>query len=389
MENFSTLGGVPQALAAYCIEPRRALPGNSARLLRDGEDAFLSLLNAINGARQSVLLCVYALSDDATGMRFSNALCAAAARGVRVHLIYDAIGSIDSSRDFFAGLERAGVAVAQYHPLVPWKPYWNWFCRNHRKLLVVDGAKAFVFSFNITGEYAPKSWGGREWRDTGVEFSGPAVAEAQELFWESWRRCGRQSPSDASSGDGEATCGALWLSVVSSAGLGRRNQIRRGYKYAIARAQRYIYIENAYFLPGPFIYKGLTAAAARGVRVAIIIPAQSDHPYVRWASWAILGRLLKAGIEIYEWLPGVLHAKTAVIDGEWSTVGSQNLDHLSLHYNMELNVNAYGGEFGEQMKAMFEEDLKHCRRITLEEWQSTPRLFKIASGILFLFRNML
>jgi cardiolipin synthase len=375
------------ALAAYCIDPRRASPGNSARLLRDGEDAFLSLLKAINEAEKSVLLCVYSLADDATGMRFQSALRAAAARGVEVYLVYDAVGSIESARDFFEEMEHAGVHVAQYHPLVPWKPYWNWFGRNHRKLLVADD-RAFICGFNMTGDYAPKSWGGRQWRDTGVEFSGPEVAQAREMFWESWRRCGMGMPSQKPAAQ-TAACGSLWLSVVSSAGLGRRNRIRRGYSYAIAKSQKYIFIENAYFLPGSFIYNGLIAAVARGVRVAIIIPSQSDHPYVRWASWAILGRLLKSGVEIYEWLPSVLHAKTAVIDGEWSTVGSQNLDHLSLHYNMELNVNVYGAEFGEQMRTMFEEDLKHCRRITLDEWNATPWLFKAASRVLFLFRNML
>ena len=125
----------------------------------------------------------------------------------------------------------------------------------------------------------------------------------------------------------------------------------------------------------------------RGARVAIITPSRIDHEVMRLAAWAVFGKLLRNGIEIYEWLPGVLHAKTAVIDGQWSSVGSHNLDHLSLHYNMELNANVFGEEFGGQMKASFEDALKNCRRITYADWKAKPLVFKLVSRLLYLFKN--
>lgn len=300
------------------------------------------------------------------------------------------MGSLYTSWSFFDHMREAGINVAQYHPLVPWKPYWAWFRRNHRKVLIVDRKIGFAGGLNLNANNGPRPWGGLDWRDTQICLAGPAIREAISLFWNSWKKCGEKPPPNLTAYPFPISqTGETPAVMVSGSGLRARRSIRRSYKYAINRARRYIYITNAYFLPGRTIYWRLEDAVRRGVRVAIIAPGQTDHPYVRWASWALYGRLLRNGIEIYEWQPTVLHAKTAVIDGIWSSVGSHNLDHRSLHYNLEVNINVLDAEFGEKMRKMFEEDLRQCRQITLDEWKNQRFLFKAASRVLYWLRYWL
>ncbi len=383
----------------YCLLPSSVYNGNSVELLRDGEEAFPEMLAAIDKARHFILFEVYSFGEDQVGRRFQEALERKARKGVRVFVIYDAIGSLLTSRSFFDRMSFAGVQIAEYHPLAPWKPYWNWFRRNHRKILLVDGNISFIGGLNASEDDGPRSWGGRGWRDTQVKLEGPIIKELASVFWESWQRCrgdiAEIRPEDvihrsASGGTPPgAAANGVPVSLVSSSGLRNRHSIRRSYKYAINKAKNFIYITNAYFLPGRSIYRRLIRAAKKGVRVVILTPSQTDHPLVRWASWALYRHLLNSGIEIYEWQPSVLHSKTAVIDGVWSSVGSHNLDHRSLHYNLEINVNILGTEFGGKMKQMFEKDLESSRRITLENCRSQRFLFKAASRILYWFRYWL
>lgn len=372
----------------YCLHLSSVHPGNNVELLKDGEQSFPAILDAIEKARDCILLELYIFSDDSIGRRFSDALERKAREGVRVFVIYDAMGSITSSRSFFDRMAGAGIHVAEYHHLVPWKAHWNWFRRNHRKILLIDGKTGFIGGSNISEEDAPRSWGGRGWKDTQVKLEGPCLNEITALFWESWRRCFMPTPR-LPERPGEIRAGSTPVSVVSSSGLRNRRSIRRSYKYAISRARNYIYITNAYFLPGRTIYRKLIRAANRGVRVVIITPSQTDHPYVRWASWSLYGILLKSGIEIHEWQQSVLHSKTAVIDGVWASVGSHNLDHRSLHYNLEINVNIFGSDFGGRMKQMFEEDLKNSRRVTMEDCAGQGFLSKAAGRVLYWLRYWL
>ncbi len=165
--------------------------------------------------------------------------------------------------------------------------------------------------------------------------------------------------------------------------------IRRSYSYAIDRAQRYIYITNAYFLPDRFVYRRLIRAVKRGVDVRIIGPYKTDHPYIRWATWSIYPHMIKNGIKVYEWGGEILHCKIAVIDGLWASVGSHNLDHRSLHYNLEVNINVYDRRFGGEMVRAFKDDLKGSRRVTLAETKNRTILSKASSKLLYLFRSLL
>ena len=223
------------------------------------------------------------------------------------------------------------------------------------------------------------------------------MAEIEKLFWESWfSSCvslagtgGEGAPQAAIRQVSNDPAGDVPVSVVSVSGIRNYRSIRRSYRYAIDIARDYIYITNAYFLPDRFIYRRLIKAVRRGVDVRIIVPLKTDHPYVRWASWAMYAHMLKNGVKLYEWQGEILHSKTAVIDGLWSSVGSHNLDHRSLHYNMELNVNVFSGEFGSGLKQLFMEDLKNSKEVTLAAARARPLLSKAASKLLYFFRYWL
>ncbi|HAH32862.1 MAG TPA: hypothetical protein DCL44_11170 [Elusimicrobia bacterium] len=414
----------------YCFRPAGAISGNSVRLLKNGEEAFGGMIEAVKAAKKYILLEFYAFADDAAGRLFSGLLKEKISQGVGVYLIRDAVGSILTDQDFFSGLAADGARVAEFRPVVLWKPYWNWVKRDHRKTLCVDGVKAFVGGFNITEADLPRSLGGRGWKDAQVRVEGPAVAEIEKLFWESWfashltppPASGPKGPASAKQTADPSQAGGVvvapepggapkadfaenvsplavpWLSknypagdvlvsIVSVSGIRNYRSIRRSYRYAIDNAGDNIYITNAYFLPDRFIYRRLIRAVRRGVDVRIIVPLKTDHPYVRWASWAMYAHMLKNGIRLYEWQGEILHSKTAVIDGVWSSVGSHNLDHRSLHYNMELNVNVFSRKFGSELRRLFMEDLKGSKELSLDEVRARPLLSKAASKLLYLFRS--
>lgn len=370
----------------YCLDPGIVLPGNRAVLLRGGDEAFGAMEELILSARRRLLLEFYAFADDAAGRRFGALLASRAAAGVEVYLIYDAVGSLLTDRDFFRALARAGVRVGEFHPVVPWKPHWNWGRRDHRKILCADGTLALVGGFNLSERDAPKSMGGAGWKDVQARVAGPVAAEIERLFWESWLGCGKVPPVQSAPAPAS---GSAYAAVLSAAGFRQGRSIRRAYRHAIDAARERIYITNAYFLPDRIIRKCLMRAARRGVDVRIITPAKTDHPYVRWASWAMFPRMMRSGIRIYEWQGEILHSKTAVIDGIWSSVGSHNLDHRSLHYNLELNINVFGLDFGADMEALFTNDLKGCREVTRGECRARPFLHKAASSVLYLMRSWL
>lgn len=375
----------------YCVSPQEAIDGNEVELLKDGDEAFPALLSAIGGAREFVLLEFYAFSDDSIGRTLGDLLREKARQGVAVYLIYDSVGSILTDRGFFTWLAAAGVKVAEYRPVIYWKPYWNWIKRDHRKTVCVDGRCAFVGGFNITESDAPKSMGGRGWKATLTRVSGPVVAGVEKIFWEAW------AASTPLAGPAEpclplsepAKAGNKRVAVVYAGGIRNVRSIRRSYRCAIDRSREYIYITNAYFLPDRLVYRRLVKAAQRGVDVRIIAPRDTDYPYVRLASWAMYGHLIKKGVKIYEWQGRILHSKTAVIDGQWASVGSHNLDHRSLHYNLELNLNIHDAAFGAVMARAFREDLKKSRLITFEEVKNRPFISKAVSKFLYLFRSWL
>ncbi|WP_437671863.1 phospholipase D-like domain-containing protein [Sorangium sp. So ce131] len=358
-------------------------------LLKDGAQAYAAMLAAIAGAERTICLETYILRDDRTGRRFAEALAERAAAGVEVSLMFDAWGSSVSS-SFLDGLRRAGVRALAFRPIELFVPLGKVARRDHRKALIVDGRIAFTGGLNISDDYAAPEDGGAGWRDTHLRLEGPAAAELQYFFLRTWQRAGGAPVEEQRYSYAERRPDPA-VQIISNDLPRRRHRhgIRNAYRHAIERARRRILITNAYFLPPLRIIHALSAAARRGVDVRIMVAGTTDVPPVLLASRTIYGHLLDAGVRMLEWRGRVLHAKTAVIDGLWSTVGSSNLDSQSLRMNLEVNAVVMHRGFAGAMERMFADDLAYCREITVAHWARRPFWERAASWTAYLARDWL
>ena len=389
--------------------------GNHATVLMDGPASYRAMFEAIERARDYVSVEFYIIEEDEIGRRFSDALIAKRAQGVAVNLMYDSVGSNQTSPAFFQRLRDAGVNVLEFNPVNPLRARGAWRVnnRNHRKLVIVDGLVAFTGGINISDVYSSGSSGsgpGRGsgigsggsafsggsgsgsrapraigWRDTNVRIEGPAVEQLQRLFLETWQR--QDGPpleernwypvSNTRAGDHP-------VRIIASGPGDEVPAIYVALLSAIAHAQKSVHITMAYFVPDPQTIAALKNAAARGVDVILVLPSYTDFWAVFHAGRSHYAELLDAGVKIYERQRALLHAKTIVIDGVWSTVGSSNLDWRSFLHNAELNAVVLGWDFGRQMEAMFEADLKEAVRIDRETWGRRPidvRLKELAARV--------
>ncbi|HEX8872995.1 MAG TPA: cardiolipin synthase [Nitrosospira sp.] len=355
--------------------------GNKVTLLIDGPSTYQSMFAAIEGAKDTINMETYSIEDDEVGCRFADALTNKQKSGVQVNLIYDSIGSHDTPSDFFKPLVDSGAHVLEFNPVNPFMLRKGWEAdRDHRKLLVVDGRIAFAGGINISSVYSSGSFSsskpGRKdaqpWRDTHIRVEGPAVSEFQEFFLATWKKQ-KGEPLDRDrffppiSNQGDEV-----VRAISSTPGNDYSPIYVTLISAINSAETYAYITNAYFVPDPQLLAALEGAARRNVDVRLLLPSKTDSKLVYYASRSYYDELLSAGVKIYERLDALLHAKTAVVDGVWSTVGSTNLDWLSMKLNQEINAVILGRDFGSQMKTMFEKDMEASRLVTLDEWRKRP-----------------
>jgi cardiolipin synthase A/B len=372
----------------YTARPRRLRPGNQVLPLRGGSEAYPAMLDAIARARDSVCLETYILNDDAVGERFAHALCERARAGVTVRLIYDAIGCIALPRSFLRPLAGAGVALLEYHPIAPWRERFMLSRRDHRKILVVDDRVAFTGGLNIGCEYIPESEGGEGWHDMHCRIVGPVVQDFARLFRRVWIREGGR-PYPVPRPGAQPLPGGSLARVLDNSKMRRRWSIRRAYLRAINRAVRSITVMNAYFLPDHGICAALRRAVRRGVRVRIIVPDVSDVPVVAYASRYLSAKLVRDGVEILCWPERMMHAKTAVVDSVWATIGSYNLDTRSLHYNLEVGIEVVDPAFGAEMDAQFEADARRCLPMSIDAWERRPRLDRFLSWMFYQLRHQL
>lgn len=351
----------------------------------DGGDGFAAMLDAIAEATRYVHLETYILEEDTMGRTFARLLIETSKRGVDVRLIYDGLGGYGLSADYRFALRDAGVQIAQYRPLSLRRRRWS--RRDHRKILVVDGRVGFVGGLNIADDYAPVDVGGAGWRDTHCRIEGPVVARLDQMFWNTWHRAkGTPYAAYPRPASAEAPGGAR-AQAIGSDHWGRRMAIRRHYLHAIRTATDYIYIANAYFVPDPGIRRALIRAARRGVSVNVLTSEDSDLKTVQYASEGGFARFLRRGVHLHLYEKTNMHAKTAVIDGVWSVIGSYNLDYMSLMHNLEVVVEVVDRQVGAQMKAMYEADLAHCHELTLEVWRRRPWWRKLATWFFSKFRR--
>ena len=369
--------------------------GNRLTLLQDGPATYRAMFAAIRGARDHVNLQTYIFEAGRTGEAFARLLLEKQASGVQVNIIYDSVGSIDTPPAFFQRLRDAGMRVLELNPVNPAKlkkKEWRLNNRDHRKLLVVDGRTAFLGGINISETYSSgslprpskKKTRGREsegWRDTHLQVDGPAVAEFQKLFLDTWaRQKGAPLPPRAYFPKLARQGNEIVRAIASEADEGD-SPIYLTLLSAIEHAERSIRLTNAYFVPDPQLRRALAAAARRGVDVQIVLPSRTDSWPVFHAGRSHYDELLTAGVKIYERRGTVLHAKTASVDGVWSTIGSTNLDWRSFLHNDELNAVILGTDFARQLDAMFLRDRAASELIELEQWRRRPLHIRLQEWI--------
>lgn len=339
------------------------------RLLRDGAQAFPVMLDAIAAAHREVLLEMYWVGPDSVGERFRDALVERARAGVRVCVIYDAIGSMGITPAWWRPLFAAGGRAVEYHSISPLDPRFRLErveLRDHRKLIVVDGGHGFTGGINLASAWLPDVEGGAGWRDDVIEARGEAAQELRTLFYRTWRKLtGESAPLDVRPLSRKRTR-PVW--VLASQWRSRRS-IHREYVVRIARARQAVDIANSYFVPDRRVRAALFGAVQRGVRVRVLVPAKSDVPVVQFAVEALFDTLLRHGIELWA-LPGtMLHAKTAIIDEYFTTIGSYNLDERSWRKNLEVNLAVEDRDFARHVRAWFQRDLDAAMRIDLDTWR--------------------
>jgi cardiolipin synthase len=365
--------------------------GNRVDLLHDGAMCFPAMLSAIEEAEHEILMEMYWFSSDRTGRRFADALSAKAREGVRVRVIYDAVGSWEADEGMFASMERAGCEVEQYNPVSPFRKRFNLGVvhrRDHRKILVVDQRVAFTGGVNIGDPWASEEDGGGGWRDDMIRVEGRAALQLRDVFLHTWNRI-------APAGDPiavpmpPAEIGDCRVRALANFYRGERVSVRNEYLSRIRHAREHVYITNSYFVPDRVIRKALADAAARGVDVKVLVPGESDLMAVQYASRKLYGWLLDRGIEIWEWQRTILHAKTASVDGAWCTVGTYNLDYRSWRLNLEVTVSVEDRRVSQQMSAQFLRDLAHSLPVPREHQRFRPLTDRLLENFFYFFRKLL
>ncbi len=356
---------------------------NMVRLLKSGQETFQEILDCIRAARQIICIEFYIFKDDNTGKKVAEVLKQKAAEGVNIYLLYDHFGSFLTSRRFWMDLREKGVNIRASHPF-RWSAPRGYLYRDHKKLLVVDGEKAFIGGFNIADEYhgyLRKRI--KTWRDTGIYIEGPVASSLLNMFRKSWKTW-KGVPIQWKAARNSTVRHGVPVIPVFANSRRARSRMRRLLIYSIRNAKKRIFITTAYFTPGIRIQRALVQAARRGVSLKLLLPGESDVLSVFYAGRAYYTRLLKAGVEIYNYQGSVLHSKTAVFDDCWSIIGSTNLDIQSLRRNEESNVGILDTGFAQQMIDTFYSDLKNSVRIDPETWAERPFYQKILEKFFYL-----
>ncbi len=350
--------------------------GNRTTALMNGREIFPAMLEAIRGAKKTVLFETFIYWSGEIGEEFAEALSERARAGVKVHVLLDWVGSIQVDRALMQRMKDAGVEAHMFHPL-RWYNLGRMNNRTHRKLLIVDGCVGFTGGVGIAEPWTGNAEDADHWRDCHFRVEGPVVAQMQSVMLSNWSKTtgvilhgSDYFPELQPAGDQRAQ-------MFHSSPSGGSESMQLMYLIAITAAVKSIDIASAYFVPDEMARLALVAALERGVRVRVITPGKhTDQPTVRHASRALWGELLEAGAEIHVYEPTMYHCKMVLVDGLLSSVGSTNFDPRSFHLNDEANLNVYDTAFTAQLTRVFEADLARCRRVTLEDWQRRPPLEK-------------
>jgi cardiolipin synthase len=348
-------------------------------LFVDGDELYSSMLSTIATAENTIDFESYIFADDVVGNQFAKALVQRAQQGVSIRLHLDAVGSMfAASRHLEKYLRNGGVQVQWFHRW-NWRWPWRYNRRNHRKLLVIDNKIAFLGGFNIHKENSRKSYGDSCWRDTHIRFEGPVTQAASQTFDAFWRGC------KVHTNDLQSTETVLLHNPTRSC----RHRLRCTYMASFLAAKSCIYITTPYFVPDHRLLKHMKQAARRGVDVRLLVPRISDVRIAQWAARHFYASLIKAGVQIYEYLPRVLHAKTVVVDDTWSAIGTANLDYRSFFLNYELTLATNNHMLAKGLREQFLSDLDVSEKILLRNWNTRSRLSNILEHMAVMFRRWL
>ncbi|QQE74423.1 cardiolipin synthase [Brevibacillus composti] len=357
---------------------------NEIDLYTEGHGKFEALFACIDQARDHIHLQYYIIRDDALGQRLIQALTERARQGVKVRLLYDAVGSSELTRRFFRPLVEAGGEVAAFFQSpIPYVNMWVNF-RNHRKLVIIDGVIGFIGGFNVGNEYLGLDKRLGYWRDTHLKIVGNAVHLLQARFYLDWNLTGqgkRRMEDEVRYFPRIEGKGKVGVQIVSSGPNSEKQQIKHGYLKMIYNAKERIYLQSPYLIPDESLLTALKMAAMSGVDVRVMIPGRADHKLVYWASQSYLGELLKSGVRCYLYEKGFLHAKTMVVDGQIASVGSANLDIRSFKINFETNAFLFDTGMAKRLERIFREDLAECHEVTREEYENRPLKAKLQESL--------
>lgn len=363
--------------------------GNRAKALINGDEIFPAMLAAIREAKRTITFETYIYWSGNIGKEFADALSERARSGVKVHVLLDWVGSGKIEAGYLQKMQAAGVEVHRYNP-VHWYNLGRLNNRTHRKLLVIDGSVGFTGGVGIADLWSGNAQDPDHWRDSHFRIEGPAVAQMQAAFLDNWIEVTGNVLHGPDYFPAINPTGTHWAQVFTSSPGGGAESVQLMYLLSLAAARKSIQLSMAYFVPDNLAAQAFIDARKRGVKIQIILPGpHMDVDVVRRASRADWGKLLRAGVEIYEYQPTMYHCKVMVVDNLWTSVGSTNFDSRSFSANDEANLNIYDAEFARTQEKVFDQDLKQSRRITVEEWESRPWLEKLWENALSLLGSQL
>lgn len=361
--------------------------GNSIRSLTNGDEIFPAMLQAIRSAERSITLETYIYWSGDIGRAFSEILAERAAAGVRVHVLLDWVGSAKLDANALQRMQGAGVQVEKYRPL-RWYNLSRVNNRTHRKILVVDGRVGFIGGVGIADQWQGNAEEPEHWRDSHFQIEGPAVAHLQAAFLDNWLKTRHEVLNEDDYFPELQSVGGTLAQVFKSSPREGSGSVRLMFLMSIAAAKRQILIANSYFVPDDGCVDALVAARQRNVEIVVIVPGHHiDTAITRRASRSRWGKLLAAGIKIYEFQPTMYHCKVMVVDEGWTTVGSTNFDNRSFRLNDEANLNILNDEFAQDQARVFAHDLERSFEVSLENWRNRPLLERVTDFLAGLLRS--
>ncbi len=362
---------------------------NSVEIFTDGHSKFERLKEDIRNAQDFIFIQYYIYSDDRLGNEITDLLAEKVRQGVKVKVLYDHVGSFSTRNKFFARMRKLGI---DSHPFfrVTFRKLANrinW--RNHRKIVVIDGKIGYIGGMNIADRYVEKSPDGRIWRDTHLRVEGPVIESMMYSFSVDWNFLRPDADVQPITARKYEEAGDVDMQLVTSGPIDKWNNLVLCFQQAIASARKRIYIQTPYFLPTDALLKALQGAALTGVDVRIMIPEQTDSVLLGYGSRSYIDDCLKAGVKVYLFTPGMLHAKTMIIDDDFVTTGSVNFDFRSFENNFEANLLIYSDSVNRKMRDIFFQDLSACQKLTLSSWRSRSRWNRTVEALVRLFAPIL